>query len=128
MHKNDRNFKKFLPAAPIGTAGTQFLLFILKNRFKFSIYESKIQKFFACGATIFHLHIFLPLPPEKNSWEPSLRQTFRRFIIGNDKLVITTVADTLYASCTDIRSGRHFLLFSDTHRGSHTEVPGPVPG
>ena len=65
MHKNDRNLKKFSPAAPIGTAGTQFLLLILKNRFKFSIYESKIQKFFACGAKIFHVQIFLPVPLPK---------------------------------------------------------------
>ena len=64
MHKNDQNLKKFSSAVLIGTADTQFLLLILKNRFKFSIYESKIQKFFACGAKISHVHIFLPLLPK----------------------------------------------------------------
>ena len=46
MHKNGRNFKKFSLAAPIGTAATKFLLLIRANNVKFSIYESKIQKFF----------------------------------------------------------------------------------
>ena len=41
MRKNDQDLKKFLSAAPIGTADTQFLLLILKNRFKskFSMYK-----------------------------------------------------------------------------------------
>ena len=41
MHKNDQNLKKFSSAVPIGTADTQFLLLILKNRFKskFSMYK-----------------------------------------------------------------------------------------
>ena len=84
MHKNDRNFKKFSPAAPIGT---QFLLLIFKNRFKFSIYESKIQKFFACGAKIFHVQIFLPVPPPKKipGATPGIRKIFP--IIGGSARV-----------------------------------------
>ena len=72
MNKNGRNFKKFSPAAPIGTTGTKFLLLIRANNVKFSIYESKIQKFFACGANgkIFgkKLNSSYLCPPEKNSW------------------------------------------------------------
>ena len=69
MHKNGRNLRKF---SPVGTAGTKFLLLIRANNVEFSIYESKIQKFFACGANgkIFGKKLnfsYLCPPPKKIS-------------------------------------------------------------
>ena len=76
MHKNGQNLKKNSPAAQIGTAGTKFLFLIRANNVKFSIYESKIQKFFACGANgnIFgkKLHFSCLCPPRKKFLAPPL--------------------------------------------------------